>query len=55
MENIRILYLCDQKACNGKCPNPDCHHTYDIKHAVNFKMESIGGDLYFVEKEAMKG
>lgn len=50
MKNIKIIYLCDRKACNGACPNSECQYTYDIKHAVNFKMESIGDDLYFVEK-----
>ena len=35
----KVAYLCDRKACNGCSimPNPDCSHTLDIRHAVNFK------------------
>ena len=39
MNNIKIAYLCDRKACD-ECSimlNPACDHTTDIRHAVNFK------------------
>lgn len=31
-----VVYLCDRKACDGTCPNPECNHTNDITHAKNF-------------------
>jgi hypothetical protein len=31
-----IAYLCDGEQCDP-CNNIDCHHTLDIKHAVNFE------------------
>lgn len=35
MGNIKILYLCDRKACNGKCPNPDaCELNYWMNKAL---------------------
>lgn len=44
-----VLYLCDRTPC-GPCDNPDCHHTYDIRHALNF--ERVQGSMYlWVEKE----
>ena len=44
-----VLYLCDRKACDP-CDNPDCHRTYDIRHALNF--ERVQGSTYlWVEKE----
>lgn len=27
------FYLCDRRACGEVCPNPDCAHTSDIRHA----------------------
>ena len=39
----------NRKACDP-CDNPDCHHTYDIRHALNF--ERVSGSTYlWVEKE----
>lgn len=32
-----VLYLCDGLACGKVCPNPECKHTTDIRHAKNFK------------------
>lgn len=47
----KVIYVCDRKACNGTCPNPDCYHTLDIKHAVNFETKIVGNTMYFVEME----
>lgn len=33
---MNVLYLCDRKPCGDKCTYPDCRHTTDISHAVNF-------------------
>lgn len=45
-----VAYICDEKACET-C-NPDdwryCHHTLDIRHAVNFTEVEPGK---FMEKE----
>lgn len=40
----KVLYLCDRR----KCPNcgPECFHTTDITHAVNYVSDGCGG---FVE------
>lgn len=49
----KVLYLCDRKACGGKC-NEECRHTKDINHAVNFEADEIYdgvGITYHVEKE----
>ena len=35
MSNARIFYICDRKAC--PICFPDCNHTSNIKHAVNFQ------------------
>ena len=34
-----VAYICDTKLCeNGSCQyGGECHHTFDINHAVNFK------------------
>ena len=29
-----FLYLCDRNAC--KICNPECYHTFDLNHALNF-------------------
>jgi hypothetical protein len=31
----QVAYICDRKECNV-CSYPECKHTTDIKHAVNF-------------------
>ena len=36
-----IAYLCDRHDCEI-CDNPECNHTFDINHAVNFKCFSPG-------------
>lgn len=41
-----VLYLCDKKACS-QC-RPDCLHTTDPNHAVNF---SFAYDRCWVEQE----
>jgi len=38
---MEILYLCDRKACEN-C-SPECRHTTDIYHAVNFEKCEGGG------------
>lgn len=43
---IKITYVCDREACTV-CSNPDCTHTTNIKHAVNFTEVKPG---LFVEK-----
>ena len=43
----QVAYLCDQKYCE-LCENPDCKHTLDITHAVNF--EKFENNKY-MEKE----
>lgn len=35
---MNILFVCDRKACPN-CHYPDCEHTTDPDHAVNFKKE----------------
>ena len=45
-EPAKILYICDRRACHN-CSYPNCAHTSDINHAVNFKCENG----YFVEKD----
>lgn len=35
LRRYEVAYLCDRKACNVH--NPDCSHTLDIRHAVNFE------------------
>ena len=39
LRRYEVAYLCDRKACDGciTMPNPDCSHTLDIRHAVNFE------------------
>lgn len=37
----QVLYLCDRLAC-PECDNPECSHTEDVKHAINF--ESVESD-----------
>lgn len=36
-----IAYLCDRHDCEI-CDNPDCNHTFNIEHAVNFKCFAPG-------------
>ena len=35
LEQGKTLFLCDRRACDT-C-RPECRHTADIRHAVNFK------------------
>jgi len=44
--NRDVLYLCDRQKCTN-CTN-HCTHTYDIKHAINFKLEM---GAFYKEKE----
>lgn len=34
---MKIFYLCDRRACEH-C-SPECKHTTDVRHAVNFEMQ----------------
>lgn len=34
--NDKIAYICDRHECEI-CDNPECRHTFNIEHAVNFK------------------
>lgn len=38
LDNAKIVYICDGLAC-ANCPNDECHHTFDIEHAINYKNE----------------
>lgn len=40
MAQPNILYECDRRACE-RC-HAECHHTYDISHAVNFEKIATG-------------
>ena len=44
-----VLYECDRRACD-RC-NPECHHTNNIRHAKNFQLSPISGEVLFVEVE----
>lgn len=44
----KVAYLCD--GYNSSCNNPDCKHTTDITHAVNFEYM---GDNKYMEKETI--
>ena len=36
-DRIRILFLCDEKACdNCRCGQTDCKHTSNIYHSQNY-------------------
>lgn len=36
MKTGKVAYLCDRRACGKHCSYPECRHTFDISHAVNF-------------------
>ena len=36
-----VLYRCDRRACD-KCTFPECQHTSDITHAVDFHKDKDG-------------
>lgn len=40
MENIAICYICDKQQCTN-CTYPECRHTTDPKHALNYKDKYI--------------
>lgn len=49
-EDIKVVYLCDEKACkecrsNAKC----CRHTSDITHAKNFEKYDDG--IYYEKRQ----
>lgn len=49
---VRVSYLCDKRAC-PECNNPNCRHTQDINHAVNFECVEIAdasGGRKFTER-----
>ena len=37
--SLDVVFVCDRQKCGEKCCYPDCKHTTDITHAVNFKNE----------------
>lgn len=45
----KVLYLCDEEACGGICPNLDCKHTTDIRHAKNFKYMFASGAFWEID------
>lgn len=47
-EEVKILYICDRKACE-KC-SVCCNHTSDISHAKNFERRE-DGRFWEVESE----
>ena len=47
-EPLSIVYLCDRTMCEN-C-NPDCAHTHDIRHAVNFEAADHNKRMY-MERE----
>lgn len=51
MNDVVITYICDRKACTH-CTAPECTHTVDIRHAVNFEANSLGIRDYFAEKDS---
>lgn len=40
-----IAYICDRKQCGIKCSYPECRHTTNIEHSVNYKEEPNIGEL----------
>lgn len=48
IEQPTVAYLCDREKCGEKCSAEEgiCKHTFDIRHAKNFKKIS---DDVFVE------
>lgn len=57
-DNIKILYLCDQKKCKN-CSFPECEYTSDFEHSlyktredllgVYFECKPMGDTLIFIE------
>ena len=39
-----IDYICDRKQC-ANCSYPECRHTTNIEHSVNYKEEPNIGEL----------
>lgn len=39
-----IAYICDRKQC-ANCSYPECRHTTNIEHAVNYKEEPTFGEI----------
>ena len=46
MKDIKLLYLCDRKACSN-CSN-ECKHTSNIEHAIN-RSDLDGNFFEFIE------
>ena len=44
------LYICDRKKCGERC-SPECTHTSDIDHAVNFEFDGYE----YIEKDRKVG
>lgn len=41
----RVAYLCDRRQCPN-CSYPECKHTTDISHAVNFTVMRSDGEHF---------
>ena len=52
MTDQRIAFICDRKKCKN-C-YPDCLHTTDINHAVNFE-KMLAPDTWFELKNKQTG
>ncbi len=51
-KTTQTMYVCDRKSCGDECENPECHYTYDVKHAKNFHEEIDGVYAeYYEEKQ----
>ena len=45
-----VAYVCDRQACGDRCTYPECRHTTDVNHAVNFFcIDTVNGK--WIEKE----
>lgn len=47
LDNAKIAYICDGLSCTD-CPHEECHHTFDVEHAVNFKNEKRNSTLKII-------
>lgn len=45
-----VAYICDRTQCDGGCPNPDCHHTEDVRHAKNFESAPGAKGTVYIER-----
>lgn len=50
-KSIKVLYICNRKACGKKCIYPECMHTTDVRFAENFSKGPFGNDYMEVLKD----